>query len=182
MCVDGKTPSDTDEEFSFLQGKWYRNLRKPIQWWHHVLSHGGVALHFPVESDSCGLIPGVSTPLAFILTPASSWRFSWRLAPSPPADQEQVAGQSKPQPISEWCSLWDWGGEGRFRSIAQEVKRQPTWDLSAKCLLHPSRRTWVRKPLLSLSYVTSSLFWDLLLSPWAGLHLLCQEEEKAFIK
>lgn len=119
MYVDRKTPSDTDKEFSFLKGKWYRNLGKQIQWWHHMLSHGSITLPFPVESDSCGLIPGTSTPFAFILTPASSWRVSfWRLAPSPPANQEQVAGTSKPPPISEWCSLWDWGGEGHFRSIS----------------------------------------------------------------
>lgn len=118
MCVDRKTPSDTDEEFSFLKGKWYRTLWKQLRWWHGTLSHGSIALHFPVESDSCGLIPGVSAPFAFTLTPASSRRFSWRLAPSPPANREQVAGTRKPRPISDWCSLWDWGGEGQVRSLA----------------------------------------------------------------
>lgn len=52
VCVDRKTLSDTEEEFSFTRGKWYRNLWKQIRWGHSMLSHGGIVLCFPVESGS----------------------------------------------------------------------------------------------------------------------------------
>lgn len=87
--VDGKTLSDTDEEFSFIHGnatETYGN--KWIWWWHSILSHGSTALPFPMESCSSGLTPGMHAP--FVLTPASSSTGSMLTGDSPSGDWLQV--------------------------------------------------------------------------------------------
>ena len=95
MCVDGKTPSDAGEEFSFINGKWYRYLWTQIS---QVTTQHAVTWRYSF-AFSLGVMPlridirYVSTPCAFLLTPASSWELAPCPLRSPSGDWLQVCLQ-----------------------------------------------------------------------------------------
>lgn len=139
-----------------------------------MLSHGSRALHFSLESCSCGLIAGMSShfvlTLLFVLTqlpPGSSlhahWRFFiWRLAPGPPTSQSEWLLQVKTTHF--WMVFTMKLSEVKviFQKHFSSGQAPPIWGLFMKKHLCPWSRT--------LNYITSSLSWGWLLSLSTSLH------------